>query len=377
MRSERPSHIHFGGKSKVVNHVWPRFGDVRNYVEPFGGSAAMLLGAPEDPRRVETINEINPWLLNFWRAVQADPDAVAYHADQPVAELDLHAWGDWMFYKSPAIPEFIEKMRGDPKFYDAEWAGRWAWGQSCWIGDNWGRMECRARPLLDGDGHGPINHGVIAISHVERKRPNLAGQGGDGRPHFGVGVNAVARQMPLISGQGGQSRPRYGCGVEGIARQMPECSTDRGVQAYMRRLAHRLRHVRMLCGDWKRVVTPSVTTSHGLTAVFLDPPYAVSDRSTCYGENDSLTVGPEVVAWCLENGTNPLLRIAYCGYDTEGAPLVAAGWSALAWKTQGGYGNQRKGDRARTNENGSRERIWFSPHCLPPIQSDMFAEAPE
>ena len=37
---------YFGGKRKVAPAVWSRFGEVRNYVEPFCGSAAMLLGAP-------------------------------------------------------------------------------------------------------------------------------------------------------------------------------------------------------------------------------------------------------------------------------------------------------------------------------------------
>lgn len=35
---------YFGGKSGAVAQVWEAFGDVKNYVEPFMGSAAMLLG---------------------------------------------------------------------------------------------------------------------------------------------------------------------------------------------------------------------------------------------------------------------------------------------------------------------------------------------
>ena len=34
----------FGGKSRVADIVWDRFGDVANYVEPFFGSGAVLLG---------------------------------------------------------------------------------------------------------------------------------------------------------------------------------------------------------------------------------------------------------------------------------------------------------------------------------------------
>ena len=38
---------YFGGKSGAVEQVWQAFGNVQNCVEPFAGSAAMLLGAPE------------------------------------------------------------------------------------------------------------------------------------------------------------------------------------------------------------------------------------------------------------------------------------------------------------------------------------------
>lgn len=39
----------FGGKSKVAGLVWERFGEVENYVEPFFGSGAVLLGRPHLP----------------------------------------------------------------------------------------------------------------------------------------------------------------------------------------------------------------------------------------------------------------------------------------------------------------------------------------
>ena len=34
---------YFGGKSRACSQVWQAFGDVRNYVEPFAGSAAMTM----------------------------------------------------------------------------------------------------------------------------------------------------------------------------------------------------------------------------------------------------------------------------------------------------------------------------------------------
>src|SRR6185369_15826213 len=81
----------FGGKSRVADLVWSRFGDdVPNYVEPFAGSLAVLL-AREGRPKTETVNDKDAFLSNFWRALQTDPEQVAYHADWPVSECDLLA----------------------------------------------------------------------------------------------------------------------------------------------------------------------------------------------------------------------------------------------------------------------------------------------
>ena len=46
----------FGGKSRVSHIVWDYFGDVANYVEPFAGSLAVLLGRPNPPpSRAQTL----------------------------------------------------------------------------------------------------------------------------------------------------------------------------------------------------------------------------------------------------------------------------------------------------------------------------------
>jgi site-specific DNA-adenine methylase len=66
----------FGGKSRVAHLVWDRFGDVANYVEPFFGSGAVLLCRPTSPG-IETVNDLDCMVANFWRALQHDPEAVA------------------------------------------------------------------------------------------------------------------------------------------------------------------------------------------------------------------------------------------------------------------------------------------------------------
>lgn len=80
----------FGGKRRVAHHVWDRLGNVRNYIEPFFGSGAVLLGRPGEPG-IETVNDADAYLANFWRAISGDPDGVARYADWPVNEADLHA----------------------------------------------------------------------------------------------------------------------------------------------------------------------------------------------------------------------------------------------------------------------------------------------
>ena len=58
---------YFGGKSKVAPLVWSRFGDVRNYVEPFAGSLACLLARPSPFVGTETVNDADGLISNFWR----------------------------------------------------------------------------------------------------------------------------------------------------------------------------------------------------------------------------------------------------------------------------------------------------------------------
>ena len=71
---------YFGGKSLACETVWAALGDPENYVEPFAGSAAMLLGRP-NVGKVETISDADGLVANFWRAVSLDAAEVARHVD--------------------------------------------------------------------------------------------------------------------------------------------------------------------------------------------------------------------------------------------------------------------------------------------------------
>lgn len=146
---------YFGGKSSVADLVWTRFGDVRNYVEPFAGSLAVLLARPHWPfaeNRIETVNDADCFIANFWRALQSDPEAVAYHCDWPVNEADLHARHLWLVNVGR---EHVERLRTEPDYYDAKIAGWWVWGCCQWIGSGWcHHPEWQQRPHLGDAGRG-------------------------------------------------------------------------------------------------------------------------------------------------------------------------------------------------------------------------------
>jgi len=289
---------YFGGKSRIALEVWKRFGDVRNYVEPFFGSGAMLLNRPQPFEGTETVNDKDGLVANFWRAVRSNPDEVAHYADWPVNENDLHARHVWLVGEKDSLQS---RLDGDPDYFDTKIAGWWCWGMCCWIGSGF-----------------------------------CSGKG----PWQSVEVDGVRQLVHLGAGRG--------------------VNRKRGpLREWMQDLSDRLRCVRVCSGDWSRVCGSSVTHQHGMTAVFLDPPYAdTAKRTSNLYREDSESVAHQAREWAIENGHNPKMRIALCGYESEHE--MPSDWECLAWKTAGGYGRQG----SQGSQNAKRERIWFSPACI-------------
>jgi len=354
---------YFGGKSKVSDMVWQRFGKVQNYVEPFAGSLAVLLGRPfvnYDNLPKETVNDKDGFISNFWRAVSADPDGVAKWADWPPNENDLHARHSWLVNQAAGM---TQRLEGDPDYYDAKIAGWWVWGIALWIGSGWCsgngpwqsvEMEDGTRKLIHvGDAGRGINRKLIHVGN--------AGQGINRQlPHLGDAGQGINRQRIHVGNAGqGINRQRIHVGDGGKGQGVTAVSN---LEAYMREIQARIRRVRVCSGDWSRVIGPSVTTKHGLTAVFLDPPYnAEAKRQSDLYRVDDLDIATAVREWAIENGDDPLFRIALCGYEHEHGAYMPDNWDCVAWKANGGYSGQNK---KAVNDNGGAERIWFSPHCV-------------
>lgn len=334
----------------VQPQIWQRFGDVNNFVDPFFGGGSSLWGNPKfdwktgnwaGPATTETVNDIDGWVANFWRAVKHDAPAVAEWADNPVNENDLHARHIWLVNTPPDV----ERLNGEPDYYDAKKAGWWVWGICAWIGSGWcsgkGPWQSVDGRLVKGNGMG-----------INRQRPHLGNNG--------MGIN---RQLPHLGDNGrgiNRKLPHLGSNGMGQAAQWAEW-----LQFYFGRIQDRLRRVRVCSGDWTRVLGPTPTEKLGVTAILLDPPYAATDRELVYNE-DSRSVAGDVMAWAIANGDNPMLRIALCGYEAD--YQMPSGWETWHWKAAGGYENQSDDPSG----NRHREVIWFSPHCARAPQQTSF-----
>ncbi|MEM4722079.1 MAG: DNA adenine methylase [Candidatus Methanomethylicaceae archaeon] len=387
MESYRPLFPYFGGKSRIANIVWSLLGDVDNYIEPFFGSGAVLFMRPETHKGdCETVNDKNAFVANFWRAVKVSPEEVARYADNPVNEADLMARHIWLV--KYGLPELRSRIFADPEYYNPKIAGWWAWGLCVWVGSGWckgdGRWTEVDGVLVDkksmvagetsvdsppGVSKGPPfvadrGKGLVSISCGVDKGPPFVGHRGRGVVSISYGVDKGA---PYVSKKG-----------QGIIIRTMSCGrTPEADETYSRILDailyfhKRLRNVRVLCGDWKRVVDDSVLYYGKVKGVFLDPPYNIgAPSSRMYGDDEeSMDVVREVNNWCAEKGNNENIRIVLCGYEGQHNNLEDIGWRKLKWIANRSWGS---GSDTENNKNRMRERIWYSPYCLPYNSGDRW-----
>lgn len=337
---------YFGGKSQIAEEVWKRLGDAPTYVEPFFGSGAVLLSRQHQWwDRHEIVNDLDCFVANYWRATQADPDAVALHANWPSVESDVHARHYWLVNHEADLRESLE---GDPDYYDARAAGWWVWGICNWIGSGW----C--------SGRGPWH-----VVDGKLVKPDTSLDESKG----------ISRQLLYLGGGRGINRKIIRVGqksVVGINRKVTDKMSNASsltevwsshVKEIMAGLSDRLRQVRICCGDWTRVCPDRPTMDTSITAYFLDPPYELEGRTGGLYTNDTLSSDISVAAavrnWAVEQGKNNIVRVALCGY--QGDYEMPSDWEALSWKAKGGYSGQGDG---HAKENATREMIWFSPYCI-------------
>ncbi len=313
---------YFGGKRTIAETVWRAFSAPKQYVEPFCGSAAVLLSAPA-PASLEVIGDANGFVANFWRAVVAQAEEVARFADYPVSHLDMGARHVWMMGERERLAAELQ----DPNHPgDAKIAGWWLWGQCSWIGSGWCDWSGKVPHM------GNAGRGVHATGQV---------------PHTsdaGRGVHATG-QVPHM-------------GNAGMGSYVPWTSAGAVAMRWLRDLAARMERVRVVHGTWNRCLNSHYGGKD--TAVFLDPPYKAYEK--LYGVSGPVAANCE--AWARDNAQ---LRVILCGHRGD---YDLPGWTEHPW------------DRGRPTYAGGKttaeECLWLSPACQPLVarQCELFERIP-
>ena len=255
---------YFGGKREVTEAVWSRLGTCKQYIEPFCGSCAVLLSAPE-PASLEVVCDLNGFIANFWRAVKHQPAAVAAEADYPVSHVDQGARHVWLMQQRERLGAELQ----DPHWPgDAQVAGWWLWGQCSWIGSGWCEWD--------------------------RKVPHVS--------DAGRGVQALGK-VPHVSNAG-----------MGLLT-----SAGRVAWKWLHELAERLERVRVVHGEWSRCLNNHYGDTD--TAVFLDPPYR--EYGALYGAE---AVADEVAAWAREHADLRVCLCGHVGDYEMGDGWVVVPW---------------------------------------------------
>ena len=330
---------YFGGKSKIAPTVWQLLGDVQTFVEPFFGSGAVLLNRPvKNDFGREIVNDKDGHIANVWRSIQYQPDETAKWCDWPVNHADLMARRKVLIANEDRL---LENLVKDDVWCDPKIAGYWIWASSCWIGsglthDRGGESQ---RPLMNDMG-------------VHSKRPRLDADMDCQVPRL-TGDMGVRCQVPRLTDGINSGRPV-------IAN--PGVSQDLNIYNWFAELSARLRRVKVVCGDWTRVLGGNWQDRSGICGIFFDPPYSSEKRCKSIYAQDSLEITPAVEDWCLTHD-RPTMRLICCGYQGEYEKLIAKGWRVINWEANGGYSNQGNKEGAR-HDNRKQEILVYSPACV-------------
>lgn len=187
----------------------------------------------------------------------------------------------------------------------------------------------------------------IHSGSVHRKRSMIAGSNaGKGvlskLPNITSGGTGVHRQIPNAHGLGGSGVHAH--------------SLDGGALVpWFSALSERLRRVRIVSGDFLRVLTNSSLYVEGnnVAGVFLDPPYSHDLRSAKLYAHEDATASERARQWAIAHGDDPHLRIVLAGL--EGEHEMPPNWRCVAWTGAPGMG--------RLSGNRHLERLWLSPAC--------------
>ena len=228
-----------GGKGRWVDEINARLGeDVQTFAEPCAGSLAVMLSRAPAKREIAT--DTSSLLVNAWRAMAADPLAVAEVCDWPTFHDDLIARRKWLSRWSAANRR---KVQDDPFFFDPVAAGFWIWCMSHAIRGNADIGWHPGSPDSDRGGGGDAGRAVTYVPDMNTTQPSGKGTQAHRRPGpnnavpavrdkgGGIGVQShrnPADSVPMMKGSQGVQAGRAGDGLPQSVESIPAMASNRG-----------------------------------------------------------------------------------------------------------------------------------------------------
>ncbi|NMC20896.1 MAG: DNA adenine methylase [Thermogutta sp.] len=130
----------YGGKFSHLDWLLPLLPACRHYCEPFGGSAAVLLN--RDPSPVETYNDIDGEVANFFRVLRDDPDRL-------IRAIGLTPFSREEFAKACELDPRLAPLERARRFYVRARQVRTGLAQSATLG-RWANCKNTSRAGMAG-----------------------------------------------------------------------------------------------------------------------------------------------------------------------------------------------------------------------------------
>ena len=382
MNKLRAPFPYFGGKRKVAHVVWQALGDVEGYFEPFGGSLAVYLARPkEHKKKFENVNDINGFVINFWRAVMHSPEKVAFYSSSVVSELDLAARHLWLVNQYDTL---IERLISDPEYYDARVAGYWLFGINAWFGSHWCGLSEKSWLRVHNNKlakqftfwNPVVRQHLDYLEEVSMFKESLRYRRAKiNRKRYRKSKTIRLKPISVENSKYGIHRKvPYSLhhGINGLKYRDRRLYFYKNHYAFISdqllsllfNLAERFQNTTIFCGDWKRTVPHAAILAHKTCGIFLDPPYDSKLRcGQIYSNEHSEGINEEIFDFCMKYGDDPRVRIALAGY--EGEYEFPPSWRVIKWKASVVFQPSKNTNTKNRTENRFKERLWLSPHCLP------------
>lgn len=100
----KPPFSYYGGKQRIASQIVALLPPHRHYVEPFAGSLSILLAKP--PTKLETVNDLDGDLVNFWRVLRDRPDELIR-----VAAFTPHSRDELAAARDLSVDDDLERAR--------------------------------------------------------------------------------------------------------------------------------------------------------------------------------------------------------------------------------------------------------------------------